>query len=131
MARPIPVPTAETAPFWEGARTNALVLPQCASCGRIAPPTAPRCPSCLSADLTPFTCSGRASLRGRTVLHLSGLPGREPPLTIAECAVEEEPRVVLIALDPLDVTRALAPGAAVTLTFRAEENGWSYPEVSP
>lgn len=124
--RPQPVPTAETASFWDGARSGTLTLRKCSRCGNICAPLSPRCPDCLSDDLVPTACSGRASLRGRTVLHVPGLPGRKPPVAIVECAVEEAPGIVLVALDETGTTRTLAPGAPLQMEFREDPNGWSY-----
>lgn len=128
--RPQPVETAETSPFWQGAKDGVLILHRCAKCGTISAPLSPRCPRCLSQDLVPFTCSGRAFLSGRTVLHLAGLPGREPPVVIAECVVEEASDITLIALDEDGVTSELAPGAVLRLGFRPDPNGWSYAVVA-
>ncbi len=128
-ARPEPVPTAESLPFWQGAREGALILRQCLRCETIAAPAAPRCPRCLAPDLSPFRCSGRAALHGRTVLHLDAVPGHEPPLTIVECAVEEAPHILLIALDEDDGTVSLRPGDPLRISFRPDPNGWSYAAV--
>ncbi|WP_198670774.1 Zn-ribbon domain-containing OB-fold protein [Oceanicella sp. SM1341] len=130
LDRPLPVTTLETEPFWEGARAGRLVLMRCAECGRLAPPLAPRCPACLSAARAPQTCSGRVSLRGRTVLHLPALPGHPPPLVVVECAVAEEPAVMLVALDPEGISERLPPGAALRLGFATEANGQAYAVVA-
>jgi Predicted nucleic-acid-binding protein containing a Zn-ribbon len=121
--RPQPVATAETRVFWDGAGEGVLRLRRCTSCGRLAAPLAPRCAGCLGADFAVETLSGRAALKGRTVLHLPVFPGREGSLAIAECALEEDPRIVLIALDEGRVTESMAPGAPLQLTFPATAEG--------
>jgi hypothetical protein len=62
-------------------------------------------------------CSGRATLKGRTVLHVAAFHGQPIPAAVVECAVEEEPRVVLVANDPDDTTAGLPPDAPVRITF--------------
>ncbi|PTX03002.1 hypothetical protein DDE23_08760 [Pararhodobacter aggregans] len=122
-ARPQPVPTAETRPFWAGAAEGALVLRRCGACGRLAPPLAPRCPECLGDSLQPETLSGRATLKGRTRLHLQPLPGRSGPLVIVEAALVEDPRIVLVALDESGCTAEAPPGTPLRLGFAAPDDG--------
>jgi uncharacterized protein len=62
-------------------------------------------------------CSGRATLKGRTVLHVAAFNGQSLPAVLVECAIEEEPRVVLVANDPDDSTLGLPPGASVRIGF--------------
>jgi len=128
--RPRPVPTKETAVFWEKAAEGALFLSKCVSCGRMAPPLSPRCPDCLGDQMSPVQCSGRATLAGRTVLHIPGYPGQEMPATLVQCAIEEDPRILLVALDADDVTASLAPGAPARIGFRTDADG-SYAIVMP
>lgn len=120
---PQPMPTQETQPFWDGARDGRVVLWQCDSCGRIAPPQSPRCPDCLSDTLSTLPYSGRVLLKGRTVLTVPAFEGQSVPAPVAECVIEDEPRIVLIARDPEDLTRNLAPGTPVSLSFKTSGDG--------
>lgn len=129
--RPQPVQTAETRHFWQGAAEGALRLRRCTGCGRLAAPLAPRCADCLGDAFKVETLSGRAQLKGRSVVHLQPLPGREGPLVIAECAIEEDPCLVLIALDETGVTAAAAPGARLRLGFGPDEGGTRFAVVLP
>ncbi len=127
--RPQPVATAETRPFWEGAGEGALRLRRCAHCGRLAAPLAPRCVACLGDAFEVETLSGRAQLKGRSVVHLQPLPGREGPLVIVEAALHEDPRIVLIALDEAGVTETALPGAALRLGFGPVEGAHRFAVV--
>ncbi len=120
-SRPQPVATAETRPFWEGAAEGKLVLRRCCACGRLAAPLAPRCVDCLGDSFELATLSGRAALDGRTKLHLRPLPDHEGPLVIVECALAEDPRIVLIALDQNGCTEMAAPGTPLQLHFPPTE----------
>lgn len=123
IPRPIPVETAETRHFWDGARSGRLILKRCSACGRFARPLSPRCPACLTETLQPVALSGRARLCGRTELHLPALgEGRQNPLFLIECTPEEAPGITLVALDEENTTNDLPPGAAVRLGFRAEDS---------
>lgn len=129
--RPQPVVTAETRTFWDGAAQDALRLRRCRECGRLAAPMAPRCVGCLGDAFDDETLSGAVALRGRTVVHLQPLPGRDGPLVIVECAVVEDPRIVLIALDEAGVTDHAAPGARFRLHFPPVESGARFATVLP
>lgn len=96
----------------------------------MAPPLSPRCPDCLSDQLRPVQCSGRATLAGRTTLHIPGYPGQEMPATLVQCSIEEDPRILLVALDVDGITASLAPGEPVRIGFRTDADG-AYTIVMP
>lgn len=114
---PRPVPTEETAVFWENASAGRLVLKTCDSCGNIVAQMAPRCPTCLFGILSDTEFSGRARLKGRSTLHIPGYPGQKTPYTLVEAALVEESNCVLIALDPNGVTNNLAPNAPIRISY--------------
>ena len=47
-ARPVPVPTPETQPFWDGCAAGELRIQRCADCGRPYFYPRPVCPACSS-----------------------------------------------------------------------------------
>lgn len=69
--KPLPRPSAATAPFWEGCREGVLRLPWCRACGR--PHFFPRslCPHCLSPDLEWRAASGRGRVWSHSTVRLS------------------------------------------------------------
>ena len=127
--RPQPSPNADTRRFWDAGRAGGLSLPKCRECGRIVCPPKPACPSCRSGALDWVTLSGRGRLKGWCRIHIAALPGREPPVTVVEVSLEEDPRATLVALDEDGVVETLAPDAPLTLTFRPDPNGFSFPVV--
>ncbi|MDY6858831.1 MAG: zinc ribbon domain-containing protein [Pseudomonadota bacterium] len=128
--RPIPAPSAETRPFWEGAKAGTLTLARCRDCGRIPYPPRPRCPDCLSDRLEWIDLSGKALLKGWTDVHLPALPGREGPICIVECALAEDPRTVIAMLDETGSVRGCAPDTPLTISMRMDANGWGYPQAT-
>lgn len=123
----VPAPSAETRPFWEAAARGKLELARCTDCERLLWPPLPRCPDCLSSALVWTEVSGRGRLRGWTDNHVGG---QAAPLCIAECAIEEDPRAVIVALDATGSVRDLPPDALVRIIFRADANGWTYPVIT-
>ena len=128
--RPIPAPSAETQPFWDGAKSGTLMLARCCDCGRIPYPPRPRCPGCLSDHLEWTTLSGKAFLKGWTDIHLPALPGREGPICIVECTLAEDPRTVIAMLDETGSVRGCAPDTPLTISMHMDANGWGYPQAS-
>ena len=130
-SRPAPAPTVESSPYWEAAKRGVLELQQCEECGHVSFPPRSRCSACLSQSLRWTEMSGRAKLRGWCEIHISALPGHEPPITVVEVTLEEDPTAVLVALDESSAVKSLAPDSAVQIRMNADENGWSYPEIHP
>ena len=91
--RPLPVPTPETAHFWEGTRLGELRLQACRDCGLTYFPPRPFCPSCASKKVEVLRASGRGTLHSYVISHLPA-PGFEPPYTIAVVKLEEGPKML-------------------------------------
>ena len=91
--RPLPVPTPETAHFWEGTRLGELRLQACRDCGHTYFPPRPFCPSCASKKVEVLRASGRGTLHSYVISHLPA-PGFEPPYTIAVVKLEEGPKML-------------------------------------
>ena len=48
--RPMPTPTRESQPYWDGLREGKLMLQHCASCGKVRHYPRPVCPHCFSME---------------------------------------------------------------------------------
>jgi uncharacterized OB-fold protein len=130
--RPRPMPTRETAPFWEGAGRGELTLPRCRACGRLHYPPPPRCVECLTETLEWTRLSGRGRLVGWTTIHSGLARGFDAPFTIGEIELAEQKGLVIAALlvdlrsEPLRLGQSFvarfAPGAG---------SGYAYPQFEP
>lgn len=93
-----PVPTALTAPFWDGCRRGELVLQRCLSCGRFIHFPEPSCPWCGSPDCGWEAVDRRGRLVTFTEIHRSFAPGfaSDVPyvVAVAELDVQEGVRIV-------------------------------------
>jgi uncharacterized protein len=69
VERPVPVPNAETAPFWAATREHRLTVQRCSDCGssRFYPRTF--CPRCGSDRMEWIDCHGTGTVYSYTVLH--------------------------------------------------------------
>ena len=94
-AKPIPVPTPETQPFWDGCAEGVLRIQRCADCGRPYFYPRPVCPACTSRNVAWFAASGRATLYSYVIDHR---PARgfenETPYAIAVVELAEGPRMM-------------------------------------
>ena len=93
QTRPLPVPTPETAHFWEGTRQGELRLQRCVHCSHAYFPPRPFCPKCSSGEVETFAASGRASLYSYVISQRS-ISGFEAPYAIAVVQLEEGPRMM-------------------------------------
>lgn len=113
---PLPVPTRETAPFWEATRRGELVLQRCASCGRFRHYPRPTCPACLAAEYRWERATGRGTVWTWTIVRGPTLPAFEAklPYNVVDVLLDEGVHFVSEVLDcPPDAIRAGLPVEAV------------------
>jgi hypothetical protein len=93
--KPVPKPTPETQPYWEGTAAGELRLQRCASCSKAYFYARPSCPFCGSKDVSWFAASGRGKLHTYVISHRAA-PGfeAETPYAIAIVELEEGPRMM-------------------------------------
>jgi uncharacterized OB-fold protein len=118
MERPLPLPDAETAFFWDGARAERLLINRCSECGFWIHPPKPSCPRCGSGTIAPAAVGGRGVVHTYTVTH-TAIPGFEPPFAVVLVELEEQAGLRLVSnlvdVPPDDV----AIGMPVEVVFRA------------
>ena len=74
-AKPQPVPSALTQPYWDAARRGQLVLQQCSGCATIRHYPRLLCAHCHSADAHWTPASGLGHIHSWTVCHHVFHPG--------------------------------------------------------
>ena len=102
MTRPLPKPTPESQPYWDGLRQRKLVLPQCIDCAK--PHFYPRivCPHCGSRRLEWRHANGRGTLYSFVINHRPPAWRKQVPYVIAVVELDEGPRMMsnLIGIPP-------------------------------
>lgn len=88
--RPLPLPDADTAFFWEGAAQRTLLILRCDGCGIYVHYPKPLCPACGGAHLSPTPVSGRGTVHTFTITHRP-VPGFDPPFVVALIELDEQP----------------------------------------
>jgi uncharacterized OB-fold protein len=121
-SKPTPVPTPETAEFWEHCRQGELWIQRCRDCSR--PFFYPRsgCPHCGSINVEWFKASGRASLYSFVISHQAARGYEDGPYAIAIVELEEGPRMLsnVVGVEPTPENLVLDMPLMVTFEERAD-----------
>ena len=119
LAKPIPVPTPTTAPFWAGLMEGVVRLQRCAACDAWVFYPRTRCTRCLSDRLAWFTVSGAGTLVTFTIARQPTAPqfADEVPQKLAVVELDEGVRLTttLVGIDE----RAIRIGMRVKPYFDA------------
>ena len=67
--RPMPVPTRESQPYWDGMREGRFMLQHCASCGKVRHYPRPVCPHCFSMESEFKEAPTGGTIHAWTVCH--------------------------------------------------------------
>ena len=94
--KPIPVPSSESKPYWDGLRDHKLLMPRCDACQGYWFPPSLLCPRCNSAKWTWTAASGRGRVFSYFVYHRVYHPGfaDEVPYAVAVIELDEGPRMI-------------------------------------
>lgn len=131
VAKPIPEPDEYSAPFFDGAANNQLVIRHCKACDAFLAPAARICTECLGEDVEWRAVSGTGTLHTFGVMHQRYHPGfdGEIPYNIAVVQLKEGPRmqsnIVGCANGELRV------GMALVATFEKVGEGVYLPKFKP
>lgn len=116
-ARPIPLPTPETLPFWEGCARSELWVQYCSACSEHYFYPRAACPGCGSTESVSWVrASGAARLSTYVIQHLPA-PGYDPPFVIAIVELEEGVRMMTNLVDVAAEPSALEIGMPLTVDF--------------
>lgn len=126
----MPVPTPETAHYWEGIRTRELRLQRCNACANCYFPPRPFCAQCGSRDVEVVQASGRATLYSYTIHHRK-VPGFTPPYSIAVVELEEGPRMMTNIVGCPQTPEALTLDMALEVTFEDVSDTITLPLFRP
>jgi uncharacterized OB-fold protein len=94
--KPIPVPSAEAQPYWDGLRDRKLLMPRCDACGKYWFPPSLLCPHCNATKWTWASTSGHGRIFSYVVYQRVDHPGfaDEVPYAVAVIELDEGPRMI-------------------------------------
>jgi uncharacterized OB-fold protein len=93
--KPVPEPTRDSKPYWDGLGQGRLLIQTCAACGKLRHYPRPVCDACYSMEVTWTQASGRGCVHSWTVAHHAFHPGfkQELPYILALVDLEEGVRM--------------------------------------
>ena len=94
--KPIPVPSKESRPYWDGLKQHRLMTPRCEDCKHHWFPPSHLCPHCGSDRSQWAEVSGRGRIYSFVIYHRVYHPGfaDEIPYAVAVIELEEGPRMI-------------------------------------
>ena len=131
--RPVPVPNAITADYWDGALRHELVLRRCSDCGFYIHPPKPTCTRCQSEAVVAGRVSGNGVVYSFSVMYNRGNPGFEDelPFVVVIVHLDEQPGLKALGnlLDcPVDDVHI---GMPVQVAFEHLTGGAVLPQFRP
>ena len=116
-AKPVPVPTPETLPFWAGCARSELWIQFCGACAAHYFYPRPACPGCGRAESVSWVrASGAARLSTYVIQHVAA-PGYDPPFVIAIVELEEGVRMMTNLVGVAAEPSALELGMPLVVDF--------------
>ncbi len=99
--KPLPQPTPETKPFWDGAKKHELWVQRCKDCRKSYFYPRPFCPRCFSWNVEWSKTSGKGKLYSFVINHRPP-PNFQGPYVIAVVELDEGARMMtnLVGVDP-------------------------------
>ena len=127
---PVPVPTPETAHFWQGTQAGELRLQRCDDCQHVYFPPRPFCPACACRSVSVFAASGAASLYSYVINHRPH-PGFNGAYAIAVVTLAEGPRMMANILNTPQTPEALLLDMPLQVTFEKLTEEVTLPYFQP
>ena len=87
-SKPLPQPSLESAPFWQGLLEHRLLLQRCAGCAKIRHYPRPVCDVCYTMEYDWVDASGRGTVHSWTVSHHAFHPGFKTDLPYSVVTVD-------------------------------------------
>jgi len=77
VSKPIPKPTPETLPFWQGCAAGELRLQHCTDCKHVQYPPRKLCSGCFGENVEWRSANGKGEVRSWSTVVAPGAPGFE------------------------------------------------------
>ena len=128
----LPVPTPETAPYWEGAKAHELRIQFCTDCQKHFFYPRIFCPTCLSDAVEWRKVSGKGTLL-TYVLSARPAPGfeNELPYAIAIVKLDEGPHLMSNIVNTELTPANLPAGMALEVVFEDVNEKITLPKFQP
>ena len=115
--KPLPTPSAESRPYWEGLQQHRLSLQRCASCKKPRHYPRPMCDACFSLEGEWFEASGKGTVHSWMVSHHAFHPGFAGDVPYVLITVDLDVGVRMVAPLVENDASQLTLGLAVELDY--------------
>ena len=131
--KPIPLPDAVSAPYWQATAERRLTIQYCDTCQRYIHPPEPYCPRCQNANLRFQQVSGEGSVYSFTIVRDNSTVGFEQagPYVVAIVELKEQPRLNVVADIVGAPVEAVRVGMPVRVTWEEIGDGVVLPQFTP
>jgi uncharacterized OB-fold protein len=119
IAKPLPMPDKDSAPYWEGLAAGELRVQRCSGCGTLRWPARAICNRCYSFDADWVAMSGRGTIKSWIRTHQRFHPAfaEDLPYVTLLVAIEEQADIQIIGA-LADPVADPATGASVRAVFK-------------
>ena len=129
--KPIPVPTRETQPYWDGCKQHELRIQQCTACGHSQFYPRLYCTACMSERVEWVTASGHGTVLSFTIVYrpVTQAFAADVPYVVALITLDEGPQLMsnVVGCAP-ETVRIGMPGE---VTFEDWTEEISVPKFKP
>jgi uncharacterized OB-fold protein len=125
--KPVPEPTPESKPYWDGLNEGRLLLQSCGACGKVRHYPRPLCDACYSFDVRWIDAKGTGTIHSWTITHHAFNPGFKGELPYVLVTVDLPEGVRMQAPLRNADTSALKRGLPVRLMIERARDGLALP----
>ena len=130
-SKPVPVPTRETQPYWEGCKSHELRIQKCAACRHYQFYPRLYCTACMSDRVEWVKASGRGTVLSFTIVYrpVTRAFAIDVPYVVALITLDEGPQLMsnVVGCPPEQVQI----GMPVEVTFEDWTEAISVPKFKP
>ena len=133
-AKPLPVPDAETQPFWDASAAHELRAQCCSNCGKFRWPPGPLCSHCRSWDFEWAELDGTGEVYSYVIVHHSVVPvfAAEIPYVVAQIELDGTDGQVRMTSNIVDFPpEQVRVGMRVAVVFEDATPEVSLPKFRP
>ena len=130
-SKPIPVPTRETQPYWEGCKQHELRIQQCTACGHSQFYPRLYCTACMSERVEWVNASGHGTVLSFTIVYrpVTQAFAADVPYVVALITLDEGPQLMSNVVGCAPETVHI--GMPVEVTFEDWTEEISVPKFKP
>ena len=130
-SKPVPVPTRETQPYWDGCKQHELRIQQCTACGHSQFYPRLYCTACMSERVEWVTASGHGTVLSFTIVYrpVTQAFATDVPYVVALITLDEGPQLMSNVVGCAPETVHI--GMPVEVTFEDWTEEISVPKFRP